>query len=370
MAVSAKKRNYFVDLLAILFGISAWIGITGAYLQLPIFVETAPEGWTLPSVIVILVQGGNIATLIYVLYEKYSCVRFNDENLIYITLGFGCVAAILMAFFYQTTVEINGESKSVPLYVFTGMFAIVGCLSSVLFMPYMGRFREEYLVTFMFGQALNGFISSVVSLLQGVGTQECLNNNSTNTTAAMEASTPLFGPKIYFIFVFCMLLLSSIAFLLLNKLRVCRKQYAACPSSRKISTQVDESNGSANGYEHIPNHEDSEYLSVFQYYCLMVLIAAISFLSYGILPGLQSFSCLPYGAAAYHFSTTLSSISNPVVCLLTMYFPRSSLRNITFQAVVAAVFTVYILFTALKSPSPPFVSTKFGEITIVCVFNK
>lgn len=46
---STGKRNIFVDALAILFGISSWIGVTSIFLQLPLIVSTAPEGWSLPS---------------------------------------------------------------------------------------------------------------------------------------------------------------------------------------------------------------------------------------------------------------------------------------------------------------------------------
>lgn len=139
---SLGKRNIFVDALAILFGISSWIGVTSIFLQLPLIVSTAPEGWSLPSYIAITVQMGNIGSFAYVLYQKYSPKKIDDGLLIYVALLIGCVAAICMAFFYQVTMAIDGGNTqySVALLIFTLLFALVGCVSSVLFMPYMGKY--------------------------------------------------------------------------------------------------------------------------------------------------------------------------------------------------------------------------------------
>lgn len=368
--MASEKRSYFVDGLAILFGISAWIGITGTYLQLPQIVETAPEAWKLPSYIVIIVQCGNIALLAYMIYDKCSSIRIDDANLIYFTLMLGCVAAILMAFFYQDTITINGEPKSVPLLLLTFVFAAVGCLSSVLFMPFMGRFREMYLISYMFGQGLNGFLSSIVSLIQGVGSMECkinINSNSNATTLnsteiEVDITEPLFGPKGYFIFIFSMLLLSTVAFWLLNILSVCKKELAVSKTHPNGGTMAS-GNGNACDYENIPTH--LEVLTSYDYNYLMVIVGVISIMNYGILPGIQSYSCLPYGASAYHLSTTLSSIANPLACLIAMYFPHSTIRSITIQSLACVALTVIIVLTALESPTPPLASSIFGRIFIV-----
>jgi len=61
MAISTCKlwpaeRSKIVDILSVLFGLGAWVGINGIYTQLPLMVVTAPEGWQLPSLMVIVVQ--------------------------------------------------------------------------------------------------------------------------------------------------------------------------------------------------------------------------------------------------------------------------------------------------------------------------
>lgn len=366
---SNKKRNLFVDALVMTFGVSAWIGITATFLQLPQIVQTAPEGWNLPSYIVILTQSGNIVLLIYVIYDKWCAVKVDDSYLIYITLGIGCLAAILMAFLYQRTIFIDGEYRSIPLFIFTGMFAIVGCLSSVLFMPFMGRFRSIYLVTYMFGQGLNGLLSSVLSLIQGVGSTEC--NNSTDYNVPNSSLTkepvhvePLFQPRIYFLFVFLILGLSTLAFILLNTMEICKKELSATDAFQTSSNGA--ANGldvNLNGYQSIPTN--AVYLSSVNFVYLVLLVGAIAFLNYGLLPGLQSFSCLSYGATAYHLATSLSSIANPVACLINLYISKPSVRQITALSVLTAILSTYILLTAAQSPTPLLYSTKYGSYLIV-----
>lgn len=362
---SNHKRNLFVDFLAISFGISAWAGITGTYLQLPQIIQRAPEGENLPSYIVILIQSGNIVSLLYIIYEKWSPFRFDDANLIYLTLCSGCLAALFMAFFYNTTINIGGMQRSIPLFIFTYMFAIVGCLSSVLFLPYMGRFRGIYLVTYMFGQGLNGLLTSILSLIQGIGMPKCVKNTITNITS-IHYTDSYFEPKIYFLLIFVLLLFSLFAFYLLNTLDTCKKEHA---SINQNQTNIEPNTVKANGneYQTIPTSAFS--LSFISFYYLMITLSVISFLSYGFFPAIMAFSCESYSFSAYHFSTTLVAIANPLACLISLYVSRPAVRDIIILSMLTTVCIVYILITAVKSPTPPFHQLAFGSYLIVCCIS-
>lgn len=352
-----------MDVLAILFGIGSWIGVTSAFLQLPLIVATAPEGWSLPSYMVITVQAANIFSFAYVLHQKYSPRKFNDGHFIYITMVIGCVAAICMSFLYHQTTDIGGSHHSVSLLVFTLMFAIVGCMSSVLFMPYMGRFREIYLVTYLLGQGLNGFLSSILALIQGVGgTPECVWDNSTDTYTKY-IPPPRFGPNIYFLFVFAILMLSTIAFILLNKLQVCKNQYAAGTIGLGNEYHYDESekNKEANGA--IP--ADVKDLSSFNFVYLILVNALVNCFGNSIFPAIQAFSSLPYGSVTYHLSATMAAIANPLACFVAMFIPHTSIRSIRMLSVCALGTASYMLFIALRSPTPPLKETILGPILIV-----
>ena len=57
------NRKFYVDLLAILFGISSWISINGLWVELPLLVEKLPESWSLASYLSIIVQIANLGPL-------------------------------------------------------------------------------------------------------------------------------------------------------------------------------------------------------------------------------------------------------------------------------------------------------------------
>lgn len=65
-----SNRRLLVDLLALMFGLGAWIGVNGVYVQLPLLVHDAPEGWSLPAHMVMLVQFANLGPILYTLYIK------------------------------------------------------------------------------------------------------------------------------------------------------------------------------------------------------------------------------------------------------------------------------------------------------------
>jgi len=65
-----SNRRLLVDLLALMFGLGSWIGVNGVYVQLPLIVHTAPEGWSLPAHMVMLVQIANLGPILYTLYIK------------------------------------------------------------------------------------------------------------------------------------------------------------------------------------------------------------------------------------------------------------------------------------------------------------
>lgn len=57
---TAERRVFAVDILAVFFGIGAWISVNGLWVELPLLVAELPEGWALPSYMSIVIQIANI----------------------------------------------------------------------------------------------------------------------------------------------------------------------------------------------------------------------------------------------------------------------------------------------------------------------
>lgn len=137
-----------------LTGIGSWIGINSLWIQLPLLVNVLPESWYLASYLVIIIQIANIGPLAYAIVQKVFPIP--DSFIIYVLLVVGVVAGFLMAFYYGITAVMFGQERSVVFFAIVFGFALVGCTSSVLFMPYFGRFRDIYLITYLIGEGLSG----------------------------------------------------------------------------------------------------------------------------------------------------------------------------------------------------------------------
>uniref|UniRef100_A0A1B0GK16 Riboflavin transporter n=1 Tax=Lutzomyia longipalpis TaxID=7200 RepID=A0A1B0GK16_LUTLO len=365
-----RDRRVFVDFLAILFGIGSWIGINSTFVQFPLLVASAPERWDLPSFIVVIIQLGNLGPLAYTLIQKYSPKKILDAHVIYGILGIGCMAALAMCFVYDITAYVAGMQRSVWLFVVVFFLALVGCSSSVLFMPYMGRFREIYLITYLIGEGLSGFLPSTLALIQGVGgNDQCVLRNTTDGGQEYELYTPppRFGTAQFFAFVTTFMVVSLGAFVLLENLSVCKKEYAAVKIDRGNKYTYDESSKINESGEQLTLQEDSGFtnLSVTTYRALLVLMGIICMFGNGIFPSIQSYSCLPYGNIAYHLTVTLSSIANPLACFLAVFLPHTSIRMISILSSIATAIGVYAVATAVMSPSPPLLGNIGGEILVV-----
>lgn len=203
------NRNVRVDLLAVLFGIGSWICVNSMFIQLPLIVSKAPEGWSLPSYLSIIIQLGNIGPFCYTIFQKYSPRKLKDSYVIYVIYVIGCTASILLAFLFEKTAVVGGERRSVALMALAFCFALVGCTSSVLFMPYMGRFREIYLITYLIGEGLSGLLASIMALIQGVGGAPECRLDPDSEEYIKYTSPARFGTQEFFIFVFAVMIVSG-----------------------------------------------------------------------------------------------------------------------------------------------------------------
>lgn len=362
----ARKRNYVVDVLVALFGVGSWIGVTSSYLQVPLIVETAPEGWSLPSQMSVTVQSATIVSLIYVLCQNYWRSRFNVAPLIYGTMIVGCIAAFCMSFMYQQT---WGTNHSVAWLLNMFLFALVGCLSSVMIMPYMGRFREVYLITYVFGQGFNGIPASILAFIQGIGGPlKCVATNSTDGPAFIkDIPQPLFSVGTFFMIVFAIMVLSTVAFFLLQNLKICKDELAAGDALHGNDYRYD---GIEKDREYdVPVPDDVKNFSRSNYIFLLVAEAALNCIGNGLFPGLQIYSSLPYGEWTYHLTINLAAISNPIACFVAMLVPRTSIQRIRVLSGCSSILAVYIIFISVNSPNPPLIHSILGPALIVSDIN-
>jgi len=388
-----RGRVLLVDLLAILFGISSWISINGLWVELPVLVNQLPEGWALPSYLSTIVQIANIGPIGYSVLRAALPRDPPAHIIIFVLLLLGSGASLGLALAWDVTSEVMGAERSTMLFVFVFMLSLVDCTSSVLFLPYIGMFREVYLNSYLVGEGMSGFIPSIVALAQGVGgNPTCQNVTYPNGSSVLQpvSEEPRFTAQDFFLFLMGMMFLSLTAFILLHVLPVSREERnvetlvvrdrGSGASTRRCSSG---SSASASSNQHLNNHEkDSsievqlqpEVLPARSVVPLLVLLGAVCFLANGALPSIQSYSCLPYGNTVYHLAATLNAMANPLMAFLAMFLPCKSRRVVGILALIGGLATTFILATALHSPTAMWgdaggVLTVLGWVVVGALFS-
>lgn len=334
-------------LLACAFGMGSWVAINGLWVEVPLLVTVLPEQWYLPSYITIIIQTANVGPLFITLMNRFRPGLLKEVAVIYAIVSVGVIACLLLAFLWNQTSLISGTSHSIPFLILTFFLALVDCTSSVTFLPFMMQLQPQYTSTFFIGEGLSGLIPALIALGQGSGISSCTNvsyevnittGNETveSTIFQMESRylPPKFSTLIFFLLMTAMMLTCLLAFFFLTRQ----------PKVWELSQQhLFPSNIVLNSFDQVL-HEGADsqlnrdcscskdlkgpgdilpqkFYSLAKLTLIYLLITWVSALTNGVLPSVQSYSCLPYGHTTYHLAATLSSMANPLACVVAMLLP-------------------------------------------------
>jgi len=260
----ASKVSVAVYVAVVLFSMSTWMDVVGVWIEMPLFVTTLPEGWSLPSYLAIIIQLANVGPALYAIIHKFqqgsrksqsnedrkTTKRLDVE--VVLTLIIITVAALnifMLSFLWQITTSIGGRSHSVVMLSQMVPISLTSCMTSLVFLPYMARFPSSYISAYYVGQGFSGLVPGLIGLIQGAGspphclwnstqflndtlqnvTSETALDGTLNTTSSLiiQSEKPLFSVKIFFFCLTALFLLSLAAFCALN--------FSKCGRSAMIS---------------------------------------------------------------------------------------------------------------------------------------
>lgn len=228
-------------------------------------------------------------------------------------------------------------------------------MSTITFLPYIGEhFIKEYIIANYAGEGLSSLVPGVLGILQfreTVDLEVCPSNSTidtsnstllvesynisnstfdsiTNQTAPidLELSTPRFSVSLYFFFMFSLVCLSAVSFSFIHfwdRMRSNRKVGSELNEnglndkhprvlisdvtiSRKSSSSDsdDTTNEIDNGEKCKISKDKSEIAFLF------FLTFIVSFVYYGYLPGIFSYSTMPYGIKYFQLATNISEFND------------------------------------------------------------
>ena len=407
MALCCSEVKIVVCIIVVLFGMGSWISINGIFVELPILVEHLPEGWNLPSYMAVISQIANIGPISVTVANLCAPKKTKERPIVFVMLIIGTLSSILLAFFWSETSFIFGEERSTAFLSLVLFLSLVDCTSSVVFLPFMSLFKPPYMTIYFIGEGFSGLLPSLVALGQGAGNIKCINdsivNSTTNETEYSIQSVyvpPKFPLEDFFLFLFAMMVTCGVSFLLLNYLPYCKEEHAYITLYEKkieantyeletsVATSVtaevmknnyikqeDDNHQAQDKSIHVGVHSNNSLISTTsdshskmskRVYCFfLVLIGWINGLTNGVLISVQTYACLPYGPEAYHLSVTLINIVNPVACFIAFFLPVKSRRIIGSLTAIGSFISIYIIFVAASSPSPPLIDSIMGDFIVV-----
>ncbi|XP_040044187.2 solute carrier family 52, riboflavin transporter, member 2 [Gasterosteus aculeatus] len=356
--------------LVALFATGSWISVNSLWVELPVIVNVLPEGWKLPAYITLLIAFGNVGPIAVTITHHCAPGRLNERLVIHCIQALAVVASALLAVFWSHTVTVAGGDRSLPFLLLTFVLSLVCCTSNVTFLPFMFSYPPQYIRTFFIGQGLSALFPCIVALGQGVGKLEC---KTVNGTVKAERLKENFPAQNFFWFLCVMLSISAVSFQALMQRRTKTQENAP---QQEVADPAAEAK---NGEETHPLHNGGTPVSEDQVQVeerpqtfwtrrnvyLLSLLAVSNALTNGVLPSVQSFSCLPYGLMTYHLAVVLGNIANPLGCFLAMFVVLRSSSGLGLLSVAGGVFAAYLLALAALSPCPPLLGTSVGMALVV-----
>lgn len=265
---------------------------------------------------------GNVGPIAVTLIHHCAPGLLGERRLIRCMQPLAAVASALLALFWSRSVAVGGAQRSVPFLLLSFVLAVVCCTSTVTFLPFMFRFPPRYIRTFFVGQGLGSLLPCVAALAQGVGRLECKTENGTARPEYLQENFPA---QNFFWFLCGTLLLSALSFTALTRTQT--EPQEENPPDGAAAAKKDEEihrlyNGGAPVSEEEAQVEEQPPTETFwtaRNIYLLALLAVSNALTNGVLPSVQSFSCLPYGAETFHLSVVLGNIANPLACFIAMF---------------------------------------------------
>ena len=380
----SSSNGLLIDALIVIFGISSWVSINGLWVQTPLLVKSLPEAWDISSYIVLLTQFANIGPILYTVLKELVDPTSTDKLetfSIHFILALGFISCLLLSFTWHVVIA----NVSLPFFILATISAMVDCTSSVLYFPFVSKFKLASLRSLLFGEALSGLVPSMVALVQGVGgNPSCVNITVNGTTKVTTVyPEPLFSVDVFFIFISILMAVSWLAFYLLRHTSIAEVIHSPeDPSSRVAKRCLNEPDGhrTYGAYESdSPSTEedaaasDQRLADTFTHHrknsrWYLILQGYYCFLGNGVCAAIQTYSSLPYGNTTHHLATTLSAASGPVAVILCFLIHRSNnnfSRLIGTMTVISTCTAGYIICLAYLSPQPPLRDTTIGPVLIV-----
>jgi riboflavin transporter 2 len=250
----------------------------------------------------------------------------SDRFIIYTLFAIGLSAGSMLALFWDRTLFIMGQHRSVAFFSCVFCLAILDCTCTIVFLTYVGDFRGNYITALYIGEGISSLLPSFFALLQGTGDDNssdsmevnCINGTKkeNNGTHEFPNMSPRFSVSAYFWLLFGTLVISFVAFVSLDLWPGFKKEKIGNHKKLKSTCSYVEKGEINQGQnmlllaKNAKNDKIKKRNESLEKMILLIGITIVSFVLYGFIPGLSSYSALPYGHSIMHLCVTLGKLKD------------------------------------------------------------
>lgn len=101
---------------------------------------------------------------------------------------------------------------------------------------------------------------------------------------------------------------------------------------------------------------------------LLCLNTYNSFVLFGILPSLTTYSLLPYGQNVFYYFCILNSVAYALALVITIKWATLSISMTVLASIVGSIMAAFIIAIAKQSPCPWWADTLFGATIVQTVW--
>eukprot|EP01104_Vermistella_antarctica_P012135 TRINITY_DN3462_c0_g1_i2.p1 TRINITY_DN3462_c0_g1~~TRINITY_DN3462_c0_g1_i2.p1 ORF type:complete len:243 (-),score=36.96 TRINITY_DN3462_c0_g1_i2:49-777(-) len=159
------SASYGRHLCVVVFGLSSWALINAIFTEVPLFVTTLPEQWTLSSYLSVSLQCANIFPFLHFLATTFlsdgrEIVPYSIS--ISLLLLANVTVCVLLSFFWDVTYS----NHSVGLIGITFLAGAVDCTSSLIYWPFISGYPASYIGALTAGESLSATVPALIGLIQ------------------------------------------------------------------------------------------------------------------------------------------------------------------------------------------------------------
>ncbi|CAF3930049.1 unnamed protein product [Adineta steineri] len=342
------NSTIIVFILLTIFSLSPNILFYGIPIELPALINQLPEGWSLPAIFNLISQGAIISLIIIFLLRHLTKSNSYETITIIITLLMSVITFITLGLFWHKTTIINNKFHSTYFLLFSFIIYVCDYSGSVLFLTYLDRYVSIMMRAYFLGDGISSAALAILGFVQDSEKTQCIPIIIGNKTVLTEqASSLVFSVRIYFFILSFIMFCSFISFLILSITKIGQDESNKNDESIKLinisDDQIDEQHSQIN---------NKLYFFAMFWSC---------FITYGFLPGLQTYALVPYSHDIYQKTIISIEISYLLVQIFCAIYSNITIERypnlVHIFNIIGTILIIYIFIIAKMSPCPPFIDS-------------